>query len=159
MMTLNFEESEKLLDSVGWAILVELQEDARISFSELGRRVGLSSPAVAERVRRMEEAGIITGYHAQVNLEAVGRPMMAIMSLRTEGNSGSRVISAVQTMPEVMVCHTVTGVECFYLRVAVCSVEHLRLFIERLKIYGHVTTSLILQSPVQRRTLCPPEEF
>jgi Lrp/AsnC family leucine-responsive transcriptional regulator len=105
----------------------------------------------------MEEAGIIKGYHTEINLAAVGLPMMAVMSLRTEGGSSGRIPALVQAMPEVLACHEVTGVECFYMRVAVASVEHLRQLIERLKVYGHVTTSLVLQSPVQRRTICPPD--
>src|SRR5947199_4292172 len=81
-------ENERLLDETGWHILEALQQNARLSFSELGQRVGLSSPAVAERVRKMEDAGIITGYHAEVNLAKLGFPVMAIIRMTSLARSG-----------------------------------------------------------------------
>src|SRR5687767_10332598 len=84
IQNLNHKEIDKLMDNVGWRILEELQADARINYVELGRRVGLTSPAVAERVRRMEDAGIITGYRVMVDPAKVGLPVTAIIRLRAD---------------------------------------------------------------------------
>src|SRR5437763_2081738 len=99
-------ESEKLLDETGWHLLQELQQNARLSYSELGQRVGLSSPAVTDRVRRMEEAGLITGYHAEVNLTKLGLPILAIIRLGSfAGQSCNRMASQVSEIPEVLECY------------------------------------------------------
>jgi len=146
--------SERLLDAVGWKLLVLLQDDARRSFSDLGRAVGLSSPAVAERVRRLEEAGIITGYHAAVNPERVGRPILAFMRLSEVGDQGGRLGELVaKHMPEVMECHRVTGSDSYVLKIVVESIAHLEALIDRLVPYGQITTSLVLSSPVVRRVI------
>ncbi|HLA42658.1 MAG TPA: Lrp/AsnC family transcriptional regulator [Aggregatilineales bacterium] len=147
------EETEKLLDSVGWQILRELQENARIPFSELGRRVGLSSPAVTERVRRMEDAGIISGYHVTLNLGAVGLPMQAILRIRSYAGRSPQVAAQVSEMPEILECYKVTGVDCYIMKVAVQSVEHLESIIDTLAHCGDVTTSLVLSTPVERRII------
>lgn len=146
-------DHEKLLDATGWEILNALQEDARVSFSELGRRVGLSSPAVAERVRRLEEAGIITGYHAQVNTEKLGYALTAFIRIKTTSETCHIVSALVNELPEVLECHRITGDDCFIMRVVVSSVAHLETLIDRLFPYGQPTTSVILSSPVRRRVV------
>ena len=103
-------ETEKLLDETGWKLLQELQEHARLSYSELGQRVGLSSTAVAERIHRLEEAGIITGYHASVNLAKVGLPVLAIIRLKgVVGQNCIRVADVARSIPEVVECYRVSG--------------------------------------------------
>src|SRR5215470_16548505 len=103
-------EIEKLLDATGWQLLRELQQNARLSYSELGQRVGLSSPAVAERIRRMEDAGIISGYHAEVNRAKIGFPITAIIRMSTlAGDRCTRFTAFTQDIPEVLVCYRVTG--------------------------------------------------
>jgi Lrp/AsnC family leucine-responsive transcriptional regulator len=153
MITLNIESSEKLLDSVGWHILAELQHDARIPFSELGRRVGLSAPAVTERVRRMEEAGIIQGYHAAVGLKQVGLPIVAYIRLNTTNYTCNQVISAAPKMPGVLECHRITGSDSYLIKVAVDSMENLEKVIDHIAAYGQPTTSIVLSSPVLRQTI------
>src|SRR5579859_1154603 len=119
-------EIEKLLDETGWQLLAELQQNARLSYSELGQRVGLTSPAVAERMRRMEEAGIIKGYHAEVDLARVGLPVSAIIRVGPmEGRTCRTVASALSTIPEVLECYRVTGNDAVVVRVVAASVEHL----------------------------------
>ena len=152
-MAIDLENTERLLDDVSWEILSELQKDARISFSELGRRVGLSAPAVAERVRRMEDAGIIQGYHAVIDPCKVGAGMIVVMSIRTDPNTSGHVRQLVIDTPEVLTCHKVTGIECYYMKVIAVSVGHLDRIIESFSRYGHVTTSLVLDSPVQSRSI------
>lgn len=149
-------ETERLLDTVGWSLLRELQANARLSYAELGRRVGLTPPAVAERIRRMEEAGIIVGYRLGLNMERLGLSIRAIVRLETGDGQGSRFAAAVREYPEVLECHHVTGVECYVLHVAVSSVRHLEQFLERLSAYGATTTSIVLSSPVTHRIIDPP---
>lgn len=152
-------ENEKLLDEIGWHILQELQENARISFVELGRRVGLSIPAVTERVRKMEDAGIIAGYHADVNPEKVGYPIAAFIRMSIGGNASAQIIALIKEMNEVEECHRGTGSDSFIMKVRVASVAHLEHLIERLLPFGTTTTSIVLSSPVTRRFLeRPPEE-
>jgi Lrp/AsnC family transcriptional regulator, leucine-responsive regulatory protein len=152
--------NEKLLDSIGWRILGELQENARISHSELGRRVGLSTPAAAERVRRMEETGIITGYHASVDPTKAGFPIVVYMRLAVAGgeNMVSRATAALKAMPELLECHRITGTESFVMRVGLHSVAHLEALIDRLTPFGMTSTSTVLSSPVAFRALRRVEE-
>ncbi|MGH9845518.1 MAG: Lrp/AsnC family transcriptional regulator [Blastocatellia bacterium] len=151
-------ENEKLLDDIGWHILRELQENARISFAELGRRVGLSVPAVTERVRKMEEAGIITGYHADVNPEKVGYPITAFIRMSITGNVSTQIVGLVQELAEVEECHRGTGGDSFIMKVRVASVAHLEHLIERFLPFGTTTTSIVLSSPLTKRFIERPEE-
>ncbi|MFN8457535.1 MAG: Lrp/AsnC family transcriptional regulator [Anaerolineae bacterium] len=151
-------ENKKLLDEVGWQILRALQEDARLSFAELGRRVGLSLPAVAERVRRMEEAGIITGYHAQVNLAKVGWPITAFIRMIVPRERYPAFLAAIGAWPEVLEGHHLTGSESFIIKTVVASIADLESFIDRLSEYGQTTTSIVLSSPVTRRIIEPTVE-
>jgi Lrp/AsnC family transcriptional regulator, leucine-responsive regulatory protein len=149
-------ETEKLLDDIGWHMLDELQRNARISFAELGRRVGLSIPAVTERVRRMENAGIITGYHAGVNPEKAGYPITAFIRMSITGNVSARIIALVEELSEVDECHRGTGGDSFIMKVRVASVSHLEHLIEKLLPFGTTTTSIVLSSPVTKRFLERP---
>ena len=141
----------KLLDEVGWQILQSLQEDARISFAELGRRVGLSLPAVAERVRRLEEAGIITGYHAHINLAQVNLPIAAFIRINVPGERYPQVIALARDLPEVLECHHLSGTDSFIMKVVAASIAHLEELITRLSTYGPTTTSIVLSSPVSKQ--------
>ena len=143
----------KLLDAKGWALLRELQLDARLSFSELGRRVGLSTPAVAERVRNLQSAGVIVGYRAEVDPRKLGLPILAIVRLNVMGDVLPRVIARVRGMPEVLECHRGTGGDSFTMKVAVATVVHLEALIDRLTPFGTTSTSIVLSSPVERRII------
>jgi len=148
----------RLLDAIGWRILDELQRDARISYSELGRRVGLSTPAAAERVRRLEEAGIITGYHARVNPAAVGYPVSAFVRITVSSDErmAQRLAAAASEIPTVRECHRVTGDCAFLLRADVASVADLEGLIDRLTSFGMTSTAIVLSSPLDGRALVPP---
>lgn len=150
-------ETEKLLDDIGWHILQELQLNARISFAELGRRVGLSIPAVTERVKKMVDAGIITGFHAEVNPEKIGYPITAFIRMNISGDVSSRIIALMEHLAEVIECHRGTGGDSFIMKVRVSSVAHLESVIERLLPFGTTTTSIVLSSPVTRRFIERPE--
>jgi Lrp/AsnC family transcriptional regulator, leucine-responsive regulatory protein len=143
------------MDQIAWKVLEALQEDARLSFAEIGRRVGLSTPAAAERVRRLEQAGIINGYHARVNLAKLGLPLLVFvrMTVTGGGNPMASVVNAARQMPEVIECHRVTGEDSFILKAQLCSVAHLESLINRLYPLGATTTCTVLSSPVQRRNI------
>jgi Lrp/AsnC family leucine-responsive transcriptional regulator len=146
---------EKLLDQLGWKLLTELQKDGRISFAELGRRVGLSTPAVAQRVRRMEDEGIIRAYRADVSPLSVGLPITAFIRMSVVGNVLVKLTQRVRSMPEIVECHRGTGKDSFILKVNVVSVEHLQDVIDRLTPFGTTSTSLVLASIVERNLLGP----
>ena len=142
------------MDSAGSDIFQALLEDARLSYTELGQRVGLSAPAVAERVRRMEEAGIISGYHAEINRSKLGFPITAIIRMSTfPGDRCTRFTNSVQDLPEVLECSRVTGGDSMIIKVMASSVEHLETLIDHLSDQGNITTSMVLSTPVARRTM------
>jgi Lrp/AsnC family leucine-responsive transcriptional regulator len=153
-------EIEKMLDTTGWQLLQALQENARLSYSELGQRVGLSSPAVAERVRRMEDAGIISGYHAEINLAKVGYPVTAIIRLTTApGERCTRFTGFVENIPEVLTCYRVTGSDALIMKIMASSIEHLEELIDQLSAHGQLTTSIVLSTPVPRRIVTQAAEM
>ena len=147
--------NEKLLDRLGWKLLTELQKDGRISFAELGRRVGLSTPAVAQRVRRLEDEGIIRAYRADISALSVGLPITAFIRMSVVGNVLAKLTARVRSMPEIVECHRGTGEDSFILKVNVVSVEHLKDVIDRLTPYGTTSTSLVLTSIVEKNLLGP----
>ena len=152
-------DSEKLLDDTSWQILQALQDDARLSFAELGRRVGLSPPAVAERVHKIEEAGIITGYRAQVNAQKIGLPLMAMIGLTTTPQQYPQITALINDLPEVLECHHVTGSCSFSIKAIASSISHLESLIEQLSRFGQTTTSIVLSSPVKERVIKQPHGF
>ena len=148
-------DSEKLLDETGWELLCALQENARSSYADLGRRVGLTPPAVADRIRRLEAAGIITGYHAAVNPAKLGLGLTAIIRFQAPKEPYERVFAAITACPEITECHRVTGDDCMTLTAVVSSVEHLQELITRLAPYGSSHTSIVLSSPLHHRVIGP----
>jgi Lrp/AsnC family leucine-responsive transcriptional regulator len=141
------------LDSIAWKIVESLQQNARFSFAELGRKVGLSTPAAAERVRRLEEAGIITGYHAALNVAKLGVPIRVLVRLTIPGGDlqVSRAVTAIKELSEISRCHRITGAESFVIEADVVSIRHLEALIDKLSALGATSTSTVLSSPVQRR--------
>ncbi len=139
------------LDDTNRRILFELQADARLSLAELGRRVGLSSPAVAERVARLEESGTIVAYRAQVNPRALGLALTAVIRIRPSPGQLQRVSAAAQETPEVVECHRVTGDDCYLMTAHLRDVTHLEEIIDRFAPLGQTTTSIVQSSPVPGR--------
>ncbi len=149
-------EIEKMLDETGWRLLAELQQNARLSYSELGQRVNLSAPAVADRMRRLEEAGIITSYRAEVNLGKLGLPITAIIRVgNMAGQNCQQILSRVSEIPEVIECYRVTGSDALIAKVAATSADHLERIIDQVSLYGPSTTSLVLSKSMSRRTITP----
>jgi len=144
------------LDAVDWRILRALQENARVSFSDLGRLTALTPPAAAERVRRLEASGVIAGYRAELDLAALHLPIVAFVRVATSGQEKSvQFTTLARRLPEVLECHRVTGQESYIAKVAVPSVRELEAILERLTAYGQPTTSIVLSSPVRHRVIDP----
>jgi len=141
------------MDTTDRQLLEALQNDARVSYAELGRRVGLTPPAVAERVRRLETSGIIAGYHAQVDLKKAGYGLVAFIRLSSAPELAKQLGRIAAETPEVLEFHHVTGTEGFVLKVAARSIEHLEKVIMQLLPYGQTTTSIVLSSPVTWRRI------
>lgn len=147
-------EIEKLLDETGWQLLGELQQNARLSYTELGQKVGLSLPSVAERVRKMEEAGIIAGYHAEVNLSRIGIPVLALIHLQGIGGRSCRhAVEEVCEIPEVMECLRITGSDSIIVKVVATTLNHLAQVIDQLSVHGIPTTSIVRSRPIKRQSV------
>jgi len=142
-----------MIDEIDKKILTELQQDARTSFADLGRRVGLTTPAVIERVRKIEDAGIVTGYRIEIDPAKIGLPITAFIRMSITGVDYSHIIEVAEQSKEVLECHRGTGGDSFIMKVAVSSVEHLQELIDRLTPYGITTTTIVLSSPVKRRII------
>jgi Lrp/AsnC family transcriptional regulator, leucine-responsive regulatory protein len=139
------------IDPTNRAILAELQSDARLSLAELGRRVGLSAPAVAERLGRLERDGVIAGYRALVDPRALGYTLAAVLRIRPAPRQIAAVAQLARDTPEVVECHRITGEDCFFMKLHIRSVEHLEEVIDRFTPYGQTTTSIVQSSPVPDR--------
>lgn len=145
------------LDSKDCDILSQLQANSRMSFAELGRQVGLSTPAVIERVRQLEDRQVILGYHAQVNPSAVGLPLAALVRITIEGSRLKQFNELVKSIPEILECHRVTGSESYMAQIAVRDTEHLEEVIDAMMPYVSTNTSIILASPVVWKTITPAQ--
>jgi Lrp/AsnC family leucine-responsive transcriptional regulator len=144
-----------LLDATNRRLLEELQADARLSLAELGRRVGMSSPAVAERLKRLEREDVISAYRAEVDPRKLGYGLGVAIRIRPAPRQLAQVAELARQTPEVVECHRVTGDDCFVMTAYVRDVEHLETVIDEFAAYGQTTTSIMQSSPVPRRGLTP----
>lgn len=144
------------IDNLSWQILESLQKNARHSFAEIGRKVGLTSPAVAERVKKMEDSGIIKGYKAQVSYHKTGHQLKAVITLRAFMGRLKPFLEKVKEFKEVINCYRITGNENIIMEVVLYDQSHLEEFIDKLITYGETKTHIILsnvvdQGPIKRR--------
>jgi len=146
---------EKLLDRIGRKILAALQENARIPLSRIGQKVGLSAPAVAERIKRLEETGVITGYHARIDPAVMGRSVSAFIQLTTDARHYTAVKSLAVDMPQVSACHHISGDASFILHVRVDDVSDLETVVARLSPLGQTRTAIVLSTPVDKASMLP----
>ena len=143
-------------DATDWLLLAELQRDGRLSFNELARRINLSAPAVAERVRRLEHSGVITGYHAHVDPARAGRTVEALVRMACYGpRCLLRHPDVVEQSPEILEVHRLTGDACCLLRVAVASMAEFESLIDRLADHGQPSSTMVLSSPLAWRPVRP----
>ncbi|WP_328314115.1 Lrp/AsnC family transcriptional regulator [Streptomyces sp. NBC_00442] len=140
-------------DATDWRILEALQQEGRASYAELARTVSMSASAVTERVRRLEEAGVIAGYTAVVDHERLGRPILAFVRLRYPNGNYKPFHDLVDATPEIMEAHHVTGDDCFVIKVSARSMSHLEEISGKIGTLGAVTTSVVYSSPLPRRAI------
>ncbi|MGP3948047.1 Lrp/AsnC family transcriptional regulator [Streptomyces sp. 7N604] len=143
-------------DPTDWRILDVLQREGRAGYAKLARAVNMSASAVTERVRRLEEAGVISGYAAVVEPERLGVPILAFVRLRYPTGNYKPFHDLLDTTPEILEAHHVTGDDCFALKVAARSMSHLEEVSGRISGLGSVTTSVVYSSPLRRRPLSGP---
>lgn len=141
------------IDVTDRAILAELQRDGRIPLTELGRRVSLSASATTERVRRLEELGVITGYHARVDLAKAGLPVLAVVRLKYPGNRHGPLHDLLRDRGEILECLRTTGEDCYVLKIAATSMGHLERIVDELLELGSTTTNLVYSEPLTYRGL------
>ncbi|MDG9723507.1 MULTISPECIES: Lrp/AsnC family transcriptional regulator [unclassified Streptomyces] len=145
------------LDDVDWAIISQLQQEARVSLSELGRRVNLSPSATTERVRQLEALGVITGYRATVDLAKVGYPVLAVVRLKYPGNRHQPLRRLLDERHEILECLRTTGDDCYTLKVAATSMGHLETLMDELAGFGSTTTSVVYNQTLPYRGPVRPE--
>ncbi|MGI8854406.1 MAG: Lrp/AsnC family transcriptional regulator [Thermomicrobiales bacterium] len=159
---LTYAPAHEALDAMNLRLLAHLQENPRLTMSELGRRVAMSSPAVTERVRRMEEAGIIAGYRLDIDPSALGLPVAAYIRVRPSPGQLPKIAELASQIAEVVECHRVTGEDCFIIKVHLPAMDQLDRVLDRFLLYGMTTTSIIQSSPIPLRSLpvpAPPNDI
>jgi Lrp/AsnC family leucine-responsive transcriptional regulator len=149
-------DSNSLLDEINRALLRHLLSEPRLTMAELARRVKMSAPSVTERVRRLEDTGVIAGYQLRIDPKALGFPVAAYVRIRPEPRQLQRVAQLAAETPEVVECHRITGEDCFLMKVYVSAVDQLERVLDRFLPYGQTTTSIVQSSPVPIRPLPLP---
>jgi Lrp/AsnC family leucine-responsive transcriptional regulator len=151
-----FSHSSDLLDDVNRAVLAELHADPRISMSALGRRVGMSAPAVTERVQRLERAGVIRGYRLDVDPAALGLPVTAFTRVRPAPGQLPKVAELARKLSHVSECYRMTGEDCFLVKVHAATVPELEDVLDQFLLYGQTVSSIVVSTPVPQRPLPLP---
>jgi Lrp/AsnC family transcriptional regulator, leucine-responsive regulatory protein len=141
----------QVLDDIDRRLLTELQSEARLSQAELGRRIGLSGTSTAERLRRLEETGVIRGYAADLDPKALGYAITAVLRIRPVLGELKKIAEVANRAPEVVECHRITGEDCYIMKLHVRSVDALEEVLDRFTPYGQTTTSIVHSSPVPGR--------
>ncbi|MCB0967999.1 MAG: Lrp/AsnC family transcriptional regulator [Ilumatobacter sp.] len=141
------------LDDINRDLLDLLQADGRLSYREIGERIGLSAPAVTERIRKLEEAGVITGYRATIDYEKIGFPILCIIRLNATNLDRSTIDDVMRAIPEIIEANRVTGSESHVIRARVRSTAHLEELLELVTGHGTTVTNIVTSSPVPRRPM------
>ena len=152
-----FNGQSDLLDTVNRRLLRELAAEPRITMSVLARRVGMSAPAVSERVQRLERAGVITGYRADISPAALGLPVTAFVRIRPTAGQLPRIAQLAKDTPEISECHRISGEDCFLLKLHAATIEALEATLDRFLTYGQTVTSIVVSTPVPPRPLPVPD--
>ena len=144
------------MDELDWKLLEHLQRNGRMTYSELARQVKLSVPAATERVKRLEEAGVIEGYTARVNPAAAGYLVTTLIAITVPQPAKTKFLKLLETIAEVVECHHVTGADSYIMRLVAVSMADLERLIERINLYGETRTSIIMSTPIPARALERP---
>jgi Lrp/AsnC family leucine-responsive transcriptional regulator len=155
---MRLQASDLLRDGKNLALLRLLRGDPRMAISALARRVGMSAPAVRERVQRLEEAGIIVGWRVELEPRALGYPVCAFVRVRPMPGKLTKIAELAERMPEVSECHRVTGEDCFILKIHFEAIDRLDRVLDRFLAHGQTTTSIVQSTPVAPRDLPLPDE-
>jgi len=148
-----YESSNSLLDATNRRLLAALHDDPRLSMAGLARRVGMSAPAVTERVQRLQRAGVIAGFRMEIDPVALGLPVTAIVRIRPGPGQLPKIAEAARQTPHVVECYRITGEDCFILKVHGPSIAELEETLDRFLVYGQTTTSIVVSTPVPLRPL------
>lgn len=146
---------KKTLDEKDWQLISALQADARLPLKTLAVAVGLSLPATAERLKRLQATGVISGYHAQIDLAAAGYPLQAVVAITVAQPHKAKLIAALQRMTEVLECHHVTGSDSYVMTMVARSISHLEQLVGSINGYGETRTSIVMSTPIPRRAPRP----
>ena len=141
------------MDEMNRRLLGELQADSRMTMAELARRVGMSAPAVTERVQRLEQSGVLAGYRLELDPAALGWTVAAFVRVRPTGGQLSKIIELADAMPQVSECHRITGEDCLLLKVHAETMTDLENSLDRFLVYGQTVTSIIVSTPIPPRPL------
>jgi Lrp/AsnC family transcriptional regulator, leucine-responsive regulatory protein len=152
----SYDVDNNVLDEINLRLLRALAENPRLPMTALARIVGMSSPAVTDRVRRLEDAGVIQGYRLDIDPKALGLPLTTIIRVRPNPGQLGRVAELIHSIPEVVECHRITGDDCFILTVHLPAMDQLDRLLDRILLYGVTTTSIVQTSPVPRRAVQIP---
>ena len=144
------------MDDIDWKLLALLQRNGRATYTELARQVDLSVPAVTERVKRLEEAGVIEGYVARVNPAAAGYLVTTLIAITVPQPAKAKFLKLLETIPEVLECHHVTGADSYIMRLVAVSMADLERLIGRINLYGETRTSIVMSTPLRERPLARP---
>lgn len=143
----------ELLDTVNRQLLRELDREPRITMSALARRVGMSAPAVSERIQRLERAGVIAGYRVNISPAALGLPVTAFVRVRPIAGQLPKIAELAQEIPEISECHRISGEDCFLIKIHAAAIEDLEKTLDSFLAYGQTITSIVVATPVPPRTL------
>ena len=143
----------KLLDTVNRRLLQELNREPRITMSALARRVGMSAPAVSERIQRLERAGVITGYRVDISPAELGLPVTAFVRIRPTAGQLPKIAELARETPEISECHRISGEDCFLIKIHAAAIEDLEKTLDSFLAYGQTITSIVVATPVPPRTL------
>lgn len=158
LINMDLQIAEPLKDSRNLELLRLLREDPRMSVSEMARRVGMSAPAVRERIERLTEAGIIKGSRLELDARALGYPLSVFVRIRPMPGKLPKIPELAARLPQVVECHRITGEDCFILRVYLDSLDNLDQILDQFLVYGQTTTSIVQSTPVPLRYLPLPDE-
>jgi Lrp/AsnC family transcriptional regulator, leucine-responsive regulatory protein len=156
---MNLQPTDALKDARNIELLRLLRDDPRMSVSEMARQVGMSAPAVRERIQRLEEAGVIQGYRLVIDPRALGFPLAVFVRVRPMPGKLPKIAELAASLPQVVECHRITGEDCFIMKVYLDSLDNLDQILDQFLVYGQTTTSIVQSTPVPPRHLPLPGEF